>query len=291
MPLEKIFLEQYIKKFKNHRRHKFNHSMIIQIFTASVLTFIFSACSTLDLTLPIADLESPQHQGRMTGFGVEYTGATGQQIQLSRDASVRPINTAASNKSIETIFITKPGLNIYAWNRFTFTAGLIESKSPFLKMKVSLLSGFREDGEAGRWHASVAIAGSYQRAQKTGSQNGTIAASGFPWKGTSDLLNGKAGLSVGYQKWKRFTPFIGYTYQQFQTYGSIEQTPTTTDAGESVSFQPEIGRVEVYGFGIDWKPKPTLFIMPQVFYYNLKWYDKNISDVGGSIKISFVPVQ
>ncbi len=272
----------FTKKFK-----KFSQIIFIKVG----LFFILSSCTTLDLTLPIADLESPQHQGRKTGFGVEFTGATGQQIQLSKDPSVRPLNTAVGTKNTETIFITKPGLNIYAWNRFTFTGGLIDSKSPFLKMKVSLLSGYREDGEAGRWHASLGTEVSYQRAQKSGSQNGTTATSGFPWKGTSDLLNGKVGLSMGYQRWKRFTPFIGYNYQQFQTYGSIEQTAVTSDAGGTASFQPEIGRIQTYGLGIDWKPTPTLYIMPQVLIYNMKWYDKNITDVGGSLKISFVPVQ
>ena len=264
--------------------------MNTQLFAVFILLFL-SSCATLDLTLPIADLESPQHQGRMTGFGVEFTGATGQQIQLSRDPSVRPLSSATATKNIETIFITKPGLNIYAWNRFTFTAGLVESKSPFFKMKISLLSGFREDGEAGRWHASLGTEASYQRAEKSGSQNGTTATTGFPWKGKSDLLNGKMGLSIGYQKWKRLTPFVGYNYQQFQTYGSIEQTAAGSDPGGISSFQPEIGKIQTFGLGLDWKPVPTLYIMPQILYYNLKWYDKNISDVGGSIKISFVPIQ
>ncbi len=284
-------MEEFIKKCKNLNNRIAIHKININLLSLFILIYTFSGCATLDLTLPIADLESPQHQGRMTGFGVEYTAATGQQIQLSRDASVRPLVSAMNSKNTETIFITKPGLNIYAWNRFTFTAGLIDSKSPFLKMKISLLSGYREDGEAGRWHASIGTEASYQRAQKSGAQNGTTVASGFPWKGTSDLLNGKIGLSLGYQKWKRLTPFIGYNYQQFQTYGSIEQTASGSDVGGTSSFQPEIGRIQAYGFGLDWKPTPTLYIMPQVLYYNMKWYDKNISDVAGSIKISFVPIQ
>lgn len=263
----------------------------INFFFAMAGLIFFSGCATLDLTLPIADLESPQHQGRLTGFGVEFTGASGQQIQLSQDASVRPLTQATNTKQTETIFITKPGISIYVLNRLTFTGGLIDSKSPFLKMKISLLSGYREDGDAGRWHASLGTEVSYQRAQKTGTQSGAGGPSGSPWSGKSDLLNGKIGLSVGYQVWKKLTPFIGYNYQQFQTYGSIEQTPAGTDVGGTYLFQPEIGFVRTYGAGLDWKASPTLYIMPQVLYYNLKWYDKNISEVGGSLKISFVPIQ
>ena len=57
------------------------------------------------------------------------------------------------------------------------------------------------------------------------------------------------------------------------------------------SIEPEIGKIESYGVGIDWKPNPTLFIMPQVILYNMKWYDVDISEVGGSLKIVYVPVQ
>ncbi len=275
-------MDVFIKKF---RKFKF------QFISALLCLSFFSGCTTLDLTLPIADLESPQHQGRLTGFGVEYTGASGQSIQLTPDASLRPIASATAKHNIENIFITKPGINVYVLNRLTFTAGLIESKSPFLKMKVSLLSGYREDGEAGRWHASLGTEVSYQRAEKSGSQNGIGGASGFPWSGKSDLLNGKVGLSIGYQVWKRFTPFIGYNYQQFQTYGSINQTAAGSDPGGQFSYQPEIGRINTVGIGLDWKPSPTFYIMPQVLYYHLKWYDKDISDVGASLKICFVPVQ
>lgn len=276
-----VFIKRFMHiKFKN----------TTAFFLLSILALI-SGCTTLDLTLPIADLESPQHQGRMTGFGVEYIGASGQQLQLSTDPSIRPLTTATSKQNTEKTFITRPGLNIYAWNRFTFTGGLIDSKSPFLKMKISLLSGYREDGDSGRYHASLGTEVSYQRAEKSGNQNGVSGPSGFPWKGTSDLLNGKVGLSVGYQKWKKLTPFIGYNYQQFQTYGSIQQTAAGSDSGGTYSYQPTIGRVQTYGVGLDWKPSPTIFIMPQVLFYNLKWYDKDITDIGGSLKISFVPVQ
>jgi hypothetical protein len=275
-------LEQFFKKYK-----KFNLPLLCFLSLCSLL----QSCTTLDLTLPISDLESPQHQGRSSGFGIEYTGQNGQQIQLSQDPSLRPIATTTSNKNLQSIFITKPGINFYAWNRFTFTAGLIESKSPFFKMKASLLSGFREDGEAGRYHASVATEVSYQRAEKSGTQNGVGGASGFPWSGKSDLLNAKAGFSFGYQKWKRVTPFIGYNYQQFQTYGDITQTASGSDLGGKTTFQPEIGKIDTYGFGIDWKPAPTLYIMPQVLYYHLKWYNKETTEFGGSLKISFVPVQ
>jgi hypothetical protein len=275
-------LEQFFKKFK-----KFNLSYSVTIYTA----LVFSGCATLDLTLPIAELESPQHQGRLKGFGIEFIGLTGQQIQLTPDASARPLATATEKHNMESVFVTKPAINLYAWNRFTFTGGLVESKSPFLKMKVSLLSGFREDGEAGRYHASLGTEVSYQRAEKSGNQNGIGGPTGFPWSGTSDLLNGKVGMSIGYQYWKRFTPFIGYNYQQFQTLGSITQTPAGSDSGGKYTYQPEIGRIHTYGLGLDWKPSHALFIMPQVIVYKLKWYDEDISDIGGSLKIVYVPVQ
>jgi hypothetical protein len=285
---EKIFLDVFIKKFRKFNKIFFaNYGLR---FFAILLILFESGCTTLDLTLPIADLESPRHQGRVTGFGIEYTGASGQSIQLTPDASLRPITAATAKHNVESIFITKPGINIYAWNRFTFTGGLIESKSPFLKMKISL-NGFREDDEAGRWHASLGTEVSYQRAEKSGNQNGIGGPSGYAWSGKSDLLNGKIGLSVGYQKLKRLTPFIGYNYQQFQTYGSINQVAAAGDSGGQFSYQPEIGRATSYGFGVDWKLAPTLYIMPQVLYYNLKWYDKEVSGVVGSLKLSFMPVQ
>lgn len=251
----------------------------------------FAACTSLDLTLPISDLESPQHQGRANGYGVEYAVTSGQIIQLSQDPSQRPIASSTNSKTIANSVFTKPAINVYAWNRFTFTGGLIDSKSLFLKTKISLLSGFREDAEAGRYHASLGIEGSYQRATKSGNQNGAGGATGFPWSGKSDLLNGKVGLSFGYQKWKRLTPFIGYNYQQFQTYGDITQSPGGSDAGGTISFQPEIGKVQTYGVGIDWKPANSLYILAQVLYYDLKWYDKKSTDFGGSFKIIFVPIQ
>lgn len=281
-------MDVFIKKSKSTKSNKLN----VQFYLSLICISFVTSCTTLDLTLPIAELESPQHQGRLNGFGIEFSGATGQQLQLTPDASIRPLATAAAGKHTnEKIFILKPAINLYAWNRFTFTGGVIDSKSPFFKMKVSLLSGFREDGEAGRYHASIATEVSYQRAEKTGTQNGLGGPTGFPWKGSSELLNGKAGLSIGYQYWKRFTPFIGYTYQQFQTLGSIEQNSTSSDAGGTYTYKPEIGKVESYGLGLDWKPNPTLFIMPQVILYNLKWYDKDVSEVGGSLKIVYVPVQ
>lgn len=285
--MEKIFLGVFIKKLKSTKFKEFNIQFLL-IFAAFVFV---SSCTTLDLTLPIAELESPQHQGRLNGFGIEFSGATGQQLQLTPDASMRPLADAVGTPKNEKIFILKPAINIYAWNRFTFTSGVIDSKSPFFKMKVSLLSGFREDGEAGRYHASIGTEVSYQRAEKSGTQNGLGGPAGYPWKGTSDLLNGKAGLSIGYQYWKRFTPFIGYTYQQFQTYGSIVQTAAGSDTGGTYNYSPKIGKIQSYGVGIDWKPKPTFFIMPQVILYNMKWYDIDISEVGGSLKIVYVPVQ
>jgi hypothetical protein len=237
----------FIKKLKSTLINKLTIQFILNLFFVGFVT----SCTTLDLTLPIAELESPQHQGRLNGFGIEFSGATGQQLQLTPDASLRPLSDATATHKNEQIFILKPAINLYAWNRVTFTGGIIDSKSPFLKMKVSLLSGFREDGEAGRYHASIGTEVSYQRAEKSGSQNGFGGPSGYPWKGTSDLLNGKAGLSIGYQYWKRFTPFIGYVYQQFQTYGSIVQTAAGSDAGGTYTYQPEIGKIQTYGVGID----------------------------------------
>lgn len=277
----------FIKKLKSTKFKEFK----IQVLLSFAALIFFTGCTTLDLTLPIAELESPQHQGRLNGFGIEFSGATGQQLQLSPDPSMRPLADAVGTPKNEKMFILKPAINVYAWNRFTFTGGVIDSKSPFLKMKVSLLSGFREDGEAGRYHASIGTEVSYQRAERSGNQNGVGGPTGYPWKGTSDLLNGKAGLSIGYQYWKRFTPFIGYTYQQFQTYGSIVQTAAGSDAGGTYSYSPKIGKIQSYGLGIDWKPKPTFFIMPQVILYNMKWYDIDVSEVGGSLKIVYVPVQ
>lgn len=252
---------------------------------------LFSSCATLDLTLPISDLESPQHQGRKTGYGIDFSALTSKQLKLHEDPSKRPVDFTTTKHSVSNLFLTKSSLNYYFFERATLSGTLIDSKIPSLKLKVSLLSGFREDAQPGTFHATLHVQGSYQMAETSGNQNGIGGNGGFPWKGTSSLISGTGGLSLGYQFFKKAIPFIGVNYQHFQTSGKIEHTATPSDAGGSYKINVVDGKIMTYGVGLDYRPNPRFYFMPQVYFYNFKWYENNFNEVGGSLKIIYVPVQ
>lgn len=274
----------YIKRFK-----KFN--ILIKIVSVLTTVFIFSSCATLNLTMPVPDLESPQHHGRQNGIGFEVTGGSGSQLSLTDDPSKRPFVAANQNQKVDDVFIMKPAINWYALSRLTVTAGVVDSKSPFLRAKISILNGYREDTEIGRYQMAFTTEASFQHAETTGNQNGAGGAVGFPWKGTSQLGYGKASLSFGWQMTRKMLPFIGYSYQYFQTYGVIDQTAAGSDPGGSFKIQPEFGSVQALGVGIDWKISPRFYIMPQALYYQTKWYDKSLDQIGGSLRLIYVPIQ
>lgn len=276
--MEKVFLDGFIKRFK-----RFSYFIV-----AISVTGFFLGCTTLDVTMPISDLESPAHQGRKTGFGLEYSGGSAKQLKLTPDASKRPpdVSATAKHEALD-LFVTKPGISFFGWNRVTGTFGLVDSKTPFFRAKVSLLQG-REESDPGRFAMSLSTEVSYQRAENSGSQNGVGGATGYPWKGTAEILNGKVGLSFGFQVTKKILPFVGVNYQQIQTTGTIEQSAAASDAGGHYKIQPEIGKILVYGVGIDYKVHTKVFIMPQVLMYNLKWYENDTQEVGGSLRLVYL---
>lgn len=271
-------MDEFFKKFK---KTKFG----IGIF----FIFLFQGCATLDLTLPLNEIESPQHQGRQTGIGIELAGTNGLQMKLSEDPSQRPY-TPSEKHSVDSLFMTKPALNFYFWNRVTLSGGVIDSRSPFVKAKISILNGFREDTEPGRMQLALATEGSYQRAEASGNQNGFGGATGFPWKGTSELFNYKVGLSFGVHLNRKILPFVGFNYQQFQSSGTINHTAVQSDAGGSYKIKPEVGSLRTAGLGIDWRLNSRFFITGQFLLSQFNWYEKNNEEMGGMFKIVYVPM-
>lgn len=260
-------------------------------FVLLVLFFLFSSCSTLNLTLPISDLESPQHQGRKTGWGVDFAGVTSKQLTLTEDPSKRPLDVTAGKHTTANLFLTKSGLNYYFLERGMVAVTLIDSKIPSAKLKFSFLTGYREDAQPGVFYGSIHLMGSYQMAESTGNQNGVGGPVGFPWKGKANMISGTAGISFGYQAFKKVTPFIGANFQQFQTSGEVTHTATSTDAGATYNIKVADGKVLTYGFGLDIRPNPRFYLTPQIYMYNFKWYENDFNEIGGSVKLIYVPVQ
>jgi hypothetical protein len=282
-----VFLGAFIKKLL---KPKFSQRGQ-QVLAAIIGLMLFSSCATLDLTLPISELESPQHQGRKTGVGVDFTALTSKQLTLNDDPSKRPVDLITTKHKTGNLFLTKTGLNYYFFERASLSAILIDSKIPAMKLKISILHGFREDAQPGTYHASLNLMGSYQIAESSGNQNGVGGASGFPWKGTANLVSGTVGFSFGYQFFKKAIPFVGVNYQQFQTQGQVNQSAAGADAGGTYKINIEDGKIMTYGLGLDFRPNPRFFIMPQVYMYNFKWYENDYNEVGGSVKLVYVPVQ
>jgi hypothetical protein len=253
-----------------------------------LLVIAFQGCATLDLQVPLNEIESPLHQGRENGFGIEMAGTKGLQVKLSEDPSQRPY-AESTKHSVDPVFLLKPALNFYMWSRFTVAMGVIESKSPFIKGKVSLLHAYREDHETGRLQMALAGETSYQRAEVSGSQNGLGGATGFPWKGTSELLNYKVGLSLGMHVGKRLLPFVGYNFQQFITSGRIEHTASGGDAGGSNDIKAKTGDIRTMGLGLDWRVSSRVYITMQALQSNFEWYEKKLTEIGGHLKLSFIP--
>jgi len=262
---------------------------------ARVLFLLFAlflnGCASLDLNLPIAEIESPRHQGRKTGWGVDFSGGSSKRLSLVADPSVRPLDLESTKHATANLFLTKNGLNYYFWDRVSLSGILIDSKTPAIRLKVSLLNGYKEDSQIGEWYASLYLEGAYQRAEASGNQNGAGGAVGFPWSGKSSLASGAGGLSVGLQIFKKALPFVGVNYQQFQTSGEITQTAAGSDPGGAFKVNVKNGTVLTYGLGLDYRPNPRFYIVPQIYYYNLKWYENDYSEIGGSIKLLYVPVQ
>lgn len=255
-----------------------------------IVGFIFQGCATVNLTVPLNEIESPVHQGRQNGFGFEYMGTTGLQLKPVDDPSKRPY-TSAVKHNVDSVFLTAPGFNYYTLNRVTLTSGLMDSKSPYLKMKVAILNGYNEATEAGRLEMAIYGEGSYQRAYASGTQNGIGGASGFPWESTLELYNFKAGLSFGVQLTRKILLFTGINYQQFSTSGTINQTSVTADAGGTYKVQPEPGILRTAGLGMDWRISTRFFFMTQFLYSNFQWYENKDPQYGGVVKLTYIPVQ
>lgn len=264
----------------------------LSILVLGLMIMAFSGCATLDVTLPITDLESPQHQGRKSGFGVEFSGLSAKQLQLNDDPSNRPVDLTGTKHKVSNLFLTKTSLNYYFWERFSLSGTLIDSKTPAAKLKISLM-GFREDAQPGTFLASLNFMGSYQLSESSGNQNGAGGPVGYPWKGKGSLVSGTAGLSFGYQFFKKSVPFIGINYQEFQTSGQIDHTavPSVGDAGGSYKIGVQTGKIITYGIGLDIRPNPRFYFMPQIYMYKFNWYENEINDIGGSFKLVYVPVQ
>lgn len=293
-----MFLVESVKKsFKLNQLCKLNFVDVRFVFGIQqksillLLLFVLSGCASLDLSLPISEIESPRHQGRKTGWGVDFSGGTSKKLSLVSDPSARPLDLDNTKHTTANLFLTKNGLNYYFWDRVSLSGILIDSKTPAIRLKVSLLNGYKEDSQIGEWYAALYTEGAYQQAEVSGNQNGAGGATGFPWNGKSTLASGAAGLSIGFQIFKKALPFVGVNYQQFQTSGQIVQSPSSSDSGGTYKVSLENGTVLTYGIGLDYRPNSRFYIVPQVYYYNLKWYENSYSEVGGSIKLLYVPVQ
>lgn len=246
----------------------------------------------MSLTNAISEIESPSMQGNNNRIGFELSGASGKELIVVDDPSKRPFSVDTNNLKTSTAFLTRTGISWYPNNMIALSGGLQNSSAVYIKGKMNLLGSYREDPVEGMLYISLNFDSSYQMAKKSGSTNGVGGSSGYPWEGSSQNISGAAGVSVGYQFFKRVLPFIGYNYQQFQTSGTVKQFRSTNgvDAGGDFDLGLVIGSVQIFGLGMEYRPKPRLYFTPLIQYFNMNWGGNKTQDLMGSIRLTYVPI-
>lgn len=246
----------------------------------------------MSLTNAISEIESPTMQGNNNRIGFELSGASGKELIVVDDPSKRPFSVDTNNLKALTAFLTRTGISWYPAGFIGITGGLQNSSAVYIKGKVNLLGSYREDPVEGMLYISLNFDSTYQMAKISGSTNGAGGVSGYPWEGTSQNISGTAGVSVGYQFFKRVIPFIGYNYQKFQTSGKVKQFTSTNglDAGGEFDLGLVTGSVQIFGLGAEYRPKPRLYFTPLIQYFNMNWGGNKTQDLTGSIRLTYVPI-
>ncbi|MBY0554479.1 hypothetical protein K2P97_08120 [bacterium] len=281
--MEIVFLDVSFNELKK---------LIKQYFQLFTVVSLLTGCTSLSLINVIPEIESPTMQGNNGRIGFELAGVGGKELILVDDPSKRPVVFNKNNLKTSTTVTTRTGLSWYPTNNLAIAGGIQNSSALYLKGKLNVLNSYREDPELGLVYLSINFETTYQQARKSGDTNGVGGATGFPWEGTSQSITGAAGVSVGYQLFKRVVPFLGFSYQQIQTTGNVNQSQSLNgaDAGGSYSLGPVDGTTQVIGFGLEYRPKNRFFITPLIQYFDFDWGGNKIKDVTGSIKITYVPL-
>lgn len=256
------------------------------------IIYLLTGCTSLSLIHVMPEIESPTMQGNNGRVGFELAAVGGKELILVDDPSKRPVVFNKTNLKTSTAAVTRTGVSWYPTNNLMFTGGIQNSSAAYLKGKLNVLNSYREDPEFGLIYLSINFEAAYQQAKKNGDTNGLGGATGFPWEGTSQSMSGAAGVSIGYQLFKRLVPFLGVSYQQFQTSGKVTQSPSLNglDAGGNYDLGPLDGQAQIIGFGLEYRPKNRFFITPLIQYFDFDWGGNKIKDVTGSIRITYVPL-
>lgn len=272
-------MDEYFKKLTN-------------IIFRSTLFLFLTSCTTLNLSNPIPEIESPTIQGNNQRVGFEFSVVSGKELLVAEDPSKRPLVIDKNNLKTATAVFTKTGIAWYPTNSLTLTGGVLNSSILYVKGVVRILGSYREEPEPGLFYLSVNLESTYQMAKSSGDTNGVAGPTGYPWEGSSQNISGTGGLTVGYQFFKRAAPFLGFNYQQFQTSGKIKHLVSSNglDAGGEYELGVVTGTTEVIGLGIEFRPKSRFFITPVLQYYNLNWGGNKIQDMTGSIRLTYVPI-
>ena len=256
-----------------------------------ILFFMLSGCTSLSLINAVPEIESPAMQGNNDRIGFELSGIGGKELIVFQDPSKRPLVFNTNNLKTSAAFFTRTGISWYPNNNIAISGGLQNSSAMYLKGKLNIFGSYREDPALGLFYLSVNFESTFQQAKKSGDNNGVTGASGFPWEGSSQNISGTAGVSIGYQVFKRVLPFLGLNFQQFQTTGNVKQSVSTTgDPGGSYDLGVVAGTTQIIGLGVEFRPKYRFYITPLVQYFDFNWGGNKIQDVTGSIRITYVPL-
>lgn len=231
-------------------------------------------------------------QGNYAHVGFEISAVGGKEFILVEDPSKRPVNYDVEKLRTSTVFLSRTGASWYPTNNISLTGGIQDSSALFVKAKINLLNGYRDDPERGLFYLALFFESTHQEAKKSGDHNGAGGATGYPWEGSSQMTSGTSGISLGYQLFKRAVPFIGYNFQRLQTKGTVKQQPSLDgfDSGGEYELSSVVGTSHNVGFGIEFRPRNRFFITTLVQSYELSWGGDKVKDVTGSIRLTYVPL-
>lgn len=215
-------------------------------FLGIFILFLLTACSGLEIVTPNPRTEVPE----LPGAGVihfQAEGTNAHQYEATTDASARP---PTFNRKLEKAGAFVGSIAYSPIDPLAFGFEIDPVHINFAAYaKYQFLGGTFLQGGPGNFSGMVYLRAGGGSRSKSGNQNGTFGAGGYPWKGTITNQMAMSGLSFGYRFTESLMTYAGASYGGYWLKTNIDQESANGNAGGNYKDSAK-GSAQVYGGGV-----------------------------------------
>ena len=241
--------------------------------------FLSLSCSTLDVKIPVANINSPElvlkNNGQLN-LAVETT----KTLTTTDDASSRPPVFTEKLTNSNTINLD---YNYGIADHLLIGGGVNSDFGLRLQVQYQFINSTQKNTG---WSSAISAILNYDSTNRSGSQDGTFGAGGYPWSGSLTTSGSGLGLSTGYRFNENLMSYIGIGYSQFDSKTTIDQKPSDNGLNQGGSYtQKGRGQSQTVGFGfqIDFT---KIHLKPVVQWTDFKYENQKEQSVLGLLTIT-----